>query len=264
MSTTISDPTPTPYPDVNIVLHRLLSDVQTILRDRFVGLYLYGSLSSGDFDPERSDIDFVVVTTEDLPGEIVSALGEMHTRFLSSGLKWAKKLEGSYISRQAIRRYDPNAAPCPTLNEEKFYVGSHGSDWIIQRSIIRTGVTLAGPPPQTLIDPVSPDDVRGAVLGILRGWWLSFLTDRERDSWLDREEYKAFAVLTMCRALYTLEFCSVASKPVSARWAKQALGERWISLIDRSLLWQHGAQTITLDETLAFMRFSLERCHLLD
>ncbi len=45
---------PTPYPDVNAVLHRLLAEVQAVLGERFVGLYLYGSLAGGDFDPDTS------------------------------------------------------------------------------------------------------------------------------------------------------------------------------------------------------------------
>ena len=37
---------PTPYPDVNVVLHALLSSVQTVLGNHFIGLYLYGSLAT--------------------------------------------------------------------------------------------------------------------------------------------------------------------------------------------------------------------------
>ena len=48
---------PTSYPDINAVLDLLVLSVQTILGDCFVGLYLYGSLASGDFDLQRSDID---------------------------------------------------------------------------------------------------------------------------------------------------------------------------------------------------------------
>jgi predicted nucleotidyltransferase len=54
---------PTPYPDVNEVLLTLLDNVRAILGDYFTGMYLYGSLASGDFDPRRSDIDFLVVTS---------------------------------------------------------------------------------------------------------------------------------------------------------------------------------------------------------
>jgi len=58
---------PTPYPDVNAVLHVLLSGVQTVLGNHFIGMYPSGSLASGDFAPQRSDIDFVVVTADELP-----------------------------------------------------------------------------------------------------------------------------------------------------------------------------------------------------
>jgi predicted nucleotidyltransferase len=108
---------PTPAPDVNAVLHVLLSEVQTVLENRFIGMYLYGSLASGDFDPGLSDIDFVVVTADELPDEMLPALEAMHPRITASGLKWATKLEGSYIPRQAIRRYDPFEVLCELFEE---------------------------------------------------------------------------------------------------------------------------------------------------
>ena len=48
---------PTAYPDVNAVLAELSASVQTVLGHHFVGMYLYGSLALGDFNPRSSDID---------------------------------------------------------------------------------------------------------------------------------------------------------------------------------------------------------------
>ena len=59
--TKIAQP-PTPYPEVNVLLFRLLKEVQEALGEQFIGMYLYGSLASGDFDEKSSDVDFVVVT----------------------------------------------------------------------------------------------------------------------------------------------------------------------------------------------------------
>jgi hypothetical protein len=248
---------PAPCPEVNAVLDRLLSDVQTILGDRFVGMYLYGSLASGDFDLRSSDIDFVVVTVDALPDTMLPILEAMHARLAASGLKWAAKLEGSYLPQRALRRYDPDAAPCPQINEGRFYVGRHGSDWIIQRHILRgQGVVLAGPSPQTLIDPVLPDDLRRAVRGTLRDWWAPMLDD---PAFLQRSDYQAYAVLTMCRALHTLQQGTVASKPVAARWAQAALDARWVALIERALAWHHDAPMDSLNESLDFIRYTLER-----
>ena len=45
----------TPYEDVNLILNLLLANVQEVLTNQFIGLYLYGSLATGDFDPKTSD-----------------------------------------------------------------------------------------------------------------------------------------------------------------------------------------------------------------
>jgi predicted nucleotidyltransferase len=249
---------PTSYPDANVLLQALLSDVQTVLGHHFVGLYVFGSLASGDFEPQRSDIDFVVVTADELPDELLPALEAMHARLTASGFKWATKLEGSYIPQRALRRYDPTRAQHPALRVDgSFHVDGHGSDWVIQRHVIREqGVVLAGPPPQTLIDPLQPNDLRRAALATLREWWAPQLQDHTR---LRSREYQAYATLTMCRVLYTLEFGTVVSKSIATRWAQQVLGEPWAALIERALAWPRGAQPGQLDETLDFIRYALER-----
>ena len=112
-------------------------------------------------------------------------------------------------------------------------MGGHGSDWVIQSHILREhGIILSGPALRDLIDPVAPDDLRRAMRELLREWWAPMLHDTTR---LRSAEYQAYAVLTMCRALYTLETGAVASKPVAARWAQAALGEPRAVLIERAL-----------------------------
>ena len=246
----------TPYPEVNEVLSLLLRHVKRILGDQFVGMYLYGSLSSGDFDPKTSDIDFLVVTQGILPNEKITELEAMHKTIWATSLQRAGELEGSYVPKELIRRHDPNGVPCPTVNEGKFYVDQRGSDWIIQRHVVREmGVVVEGPDPKTLIDPVSPDDIRGAVLGVLQEWWFPMLDD---PSWLREHgnKYQAFAVITMCRALHTLAHGTVMSKPRAAQWARETLGHSWIELIDKAVnVSKQEAQDEFLEETLDFIRF---------
>jgi len=250
---------PTAYPDVNKILDLLLTSIQEILGNQLVGMYLYGSLSSGDFNPETSDIDFLVVTTSTLSDKAIADLRSMHQRIWKSGLKWAPKLEGSYIPKRDIRRHDPHSAPCPTVNEGKFYLDKRGSDWIIQRHVIREqGTVLIGPDPKTLIDTVSPEDIRRAVKGVLQEWWLPMLED---PSWLKNHgsEYHAFAILTMCRALHALKHGTIVSKPMAARWAQEELGESWSQVIERSLSQPVGSEDRDLyHESLAFIRFTMK------
>ena len=94
-------------------LQILLDSVRTTLGDYFTGMYLYGSLATGDFDKDRSDIDFCVVTGERLPKRLISDLKTMHTQLYKSGLEWATKLEGAYVPIDAMRVYSPTGPAFP-------------------------------------------------------------------------------------------------------------------------------------------------------
>ena len=246
-----------PYPDVNALLHDLLRGAQTILGENFAGMYLYGSLSSGDFNPDSSDVDFVVATHHAIPAEQLPELENLHRELTAVHPHWASHLEGAYIPLADLRRYEADGGPYPHWHEGRFYQGKHGSDWIIQRYVLREmGVVLAGPPPDTLIDPVSPDDLRRAVRGALAEWWAPMLDD---PTWLHDRLYQAFCVLTMCRALHTLATGTIASKPVAAQWAMELENGRFTPTITAALRWPHEPQPDELTAVLDILRYTVER-----
>src|SRR5204863_3825550 len=106
----------TPYPDVNAVLQALVSGVQAILGPRLVGFYLDGSLAIGDFDPASSDVDFVTVLADEMPGDAFRALQALHARLAREPSKWGQELEGSYITRAALGGRDPWPAAHPYID----------------------------------------------------------------------------------------------------------------------------------------------------
>lgn len=252
------DQLPIPYWDVNTLLACLLADIRSILGERLVGLYVHGSLAYGDFNPQTSDIDFLVVTDGGLPTKTFSALKDMHTHLFASGLAWSQKLEGAYIPKEDLRYHDPAHAPVAWLGVDgHFALEPLGSDWILQRWILREkGIIVAGPPLTGLIDPVSADDLREAVRGSLCEWWSPPFPSPER---FRSGEYQAYATLTMCRSLFVLEHGDVASKPEAARWAQSALGDPWAKLIADAVGWREGMVFDRLEETLEFICYTLER-----
>ncbi len=246
----------TPYPDINQVLQRLLDSVRCVLGEQFVGLYLYGSLASGDFTLETSDIDFLVITQDFLSPEAIVRVEEVHSKITRSSLIWAAKLEGSYMPLALLPRYDPvQQTPLPTLNEGRFYLASHGWDWVLQRHVLRqSGVTIAGPDIRPIIELVTPDELRHAVRELLKEWWQPMLVNPER---LQADEYQAYAILSMCRALYTLKLGEVASKPASARWAIEMLGEPWAERIENALRWKKGEKLGMMAEAVELIGFTI-------
>ena len=94
------------------------------------------------------------------------------------------------------------------------------ANWIIERAIVRErGVVLWGAPPATLIDPISPQQLREATCQQLVDFWQPRIADDQYDHWPRPRLYPAFAVLTLCRALYTIQHGAFCSKPVAAAWA---------------------------------------------
>jgi predicted nucleotidyltransferase len=253
-----------PYPEVRQLLDDVLRSVQPILGERFVGMYLYGSLAIGGFDLRTSDIDFLVVAAEEPRPEVVAALCALHARLSAGGSHWARELEGSYIPVPDIRHHDPQHAVHLHLErgEGQLTFERHDSDWVIHRHVLwEQGVVLAGPPACELIDPVSPADMRRALLDLMRGWWTPMIEDPSR---LYPLGYRCYAIQTMCRVLYTLKFNTIVPKPVAAQWARAELGSRWSPLIDWSFSWPRVEQPDSLTETRELIRCVSEHCKLIE
>jgi hypothetical protein len=239
-------------------LAHLLSGSRAALGDNLFGMYVFGSLTSGDFDEQTSDIDFAVVTRDAVASRTQAELGELNTRIQASGSPWAAKLEGSFLPLQVFKDFNPERVPYPTIGMGGWYGLDHkGIERAIQRSLLREhGIALAGPEPNTFIDPVSPDELRMETRDLVHGWWKQQLDDPTR---IRRRGYQAYAVLTMCRALYTLETGCIASKPTAAGWAQRWLPGRWCGLIDRALSWRSDDGVDDLAVTLELIRYVVDR-----
>jgi predicted nucleotidyltransferase len=251
----------TSYPDVNEILNILLSYVQEILGDQFIGMYLFGSLANGDFD-QHSDIDALVVTDAEISEDRFSALEEMHRQINKIDSPWAIQLEVSYIPQNALRRFDPDNILHPHMdrgNNETLHRMSHANDWIIQRHILRErGIVITGPSLKTLIDPVSPNDLRQAVADVLPLWANPILDD---PSQINKRGYQSYFVLSLCRMLYTLKYGEIVSKPFAAKWAKENWSH-WKALIERAWVGRQNpgleAQPKDIHGTLELIRYTLE------
>jgi hypothetical protein len=259
---------PTPYPDVNAMLDELLASVRAVLGSHFIGMYLDGSLTGSDFD-EDSDIDFVVVTDVEVSGDLFTSLRAMHDHLATTDSAWAIQLEGSYISERALRRHDPTITLHPNIERgmgERLKMAQHDVAWNIHRYVLRErGIVLAGPAPHTLIAPLTPDDLRRAMLPLLSGWATDLLNDPAQ---IKQRGYQSYIVLSLCRILYTLDHGAVVSKPVAVRWAQQILDVRWGPLIVRTWEGRHhpglDALSDEVSETLAFIRYTIERSRRFD
>jgi hypothetical protein len=255
-------------PSVVSVLNDFADELRGILGDNFRGMYLTGSLALGDFDPNSSDIDFVVLTEVALSEDVVEALRDMHARFHAGDSPWARKIEAIYVTPEALRPSPMSTGLYPQVEKDRsLFLAPLESEWMFHLYTLREhGVTIVGMSEagdvRRMIEPIDPDDMRGAAAPIAEYWLGQALHDPTWLIWLRELRHQAFVVLTLCRLLYTLETGAVASKPAAAGWAEHALGPRWAPLVARSLVGQHGtgeAPERDVEDTIALLRYTVER-----
>jgi predicted nucleotidyltransferase len=255
---------PTPDLELNWVLRELVTSIQAILGDNLIGVYLQGSFALGDWDA-FSDVDFDVAIEHEVPEADLAALQAMHARIYMLESHWAMHLEGSYIPREILRRADPSRKPLQFLDNtfSRLVPSDHDNTLVVRWVLRERGITLAGPPARTLIDPVPPDDLCQEVLAIMRNWAEQIFADPAQ---INNRFYQPYAVLSYCRMLFTQRTGTVNSKPAAARWGQATLDSRWSDLIQRarddrpypSLRVRQPADAEDLKRTVEFIAYVLE------
>src|SRR5262249_25571765 len=142
----------------------------------------------------------------------------------------------------ALRRHDLTHATYPYLGRgpgERLRVITLSTDWVAHRVIVRErGIILAGPPPTSLIDPISMDELRSALVELMRLWWAPMAGSGAPAEFLRQRGHQSLAVLTMCRLLYTLRTGEIVSKSAAACWCQANLDHCWLGLIQRADAWR--------------------------
>ena len=240
----------TAYPHVNALLDNILSRMQPILGTKLVGLYLYGSLVTGDFDDYLSDIDLLAATTDDIDTDEFEALRAMQDDIVTRDQQWQERIEIAYLSLHALKTFRTETSKIAIISPgEPFHIKDAGNDWLINWYMVREkGVTLFGHPTANIIDPISKAEFLQAVKQQVREWgeWMDHMQSRPA---------QAYAILTMCRALYSMTNGEQVSKLQAAEWTAHQHPD-WSSLIRNALLWCQNAreENVDHDATLAETR----------
>jgi hypothetical protein len=249
---------PTPYSDVNQVLDGLLSEMQSVLGSKLVGLYLYGSLVWGDFDHDISDMDMLAAVATDVDPQEFFALQHMHDTIAHRYPQWNDRIEVQYFSLLGLKTFRTQSSPMLNISPgEPFHRIEAGKEWLINWYFVQDyGVTLFGPPPQTLIDPISKAEFIQAARDNVEPW-RDYVGQTQ-----DSPGHQAYIILTLCRALYTHKHGTQVSKKQAALWTEKQFPQ-WSALIQNAFLWrgdsQHSETVETFPETVAFIHFMMDR-----
>ncbi|WP_430882464.1 nucleotidyltransferase domain-containing protein [Fusibacter sp. JL216-2] len=91
----------------------------SILGAKFYGLYLYSSTARGEFEPEASDIDFIVILNNKLDETDIDEICTLH-KHLSLDYKYGAKLDGMYLQKSYIGKSNEEVDPYPVIYHAEY------------------------------------------------------------------------------------------------------------------------------------------------
>ena len=248
----------TPYQDINEVLLNICEGVNSILEKNLIGLYLFGSLSYGDFNPDSSDIDLVVIVDKQLDDKHLAQIKLLHKNIGEQFQKWRERVECSYTPLEMLNNTLPPKDPRPYFGGGIFYdAAPYGNEWIINNYLLyQYSIPLSGNDFKKLTNPIDILEVQKACIRDLFQEWEPKITDFE---WLDNSHYQSYLVLNLCRILYTVMEKIAGTKKVSAEWAKNKFGLPWSKLIGDAQDWKYGKEMSSRNEAIDFIKFTINK-----
>ena len=217
-----------PAPPYPAVLDDLVVRLRQALDDELLGLYVYGSLVTGGFDPHASDIDLVVVTTTPASALDLDRLRSVHDEIAKIYPGWVDRIEVAYIGEATLRSFREGGVLAVISPGEPLHLIDGANRYLQNWYLVGlTSVTLSGPAREDIFPTISVDEFVAAV---------ALYADevRSRSVASMAPGMRAYTVLTMCRALQTISTRAPCSKQEGAATTRERHPE-WGSLIDAAL-----------------------------
>jgi predicted nucleotidyltransferase len=247
----------TEYPNIDKMLIELRDAMQKCLGDDLLGLYLSGSLTTGDFDPGVSDIDLLAVVENVMSTAQLERLKQLHADFIKRHPAWDDRIETAYMSPFALANYRERDCEVANISPgEPLHLTRTSSYWLIEFFVVQQiGVTLLGPNPSQYIPHITPEDFVRTVKDYFTDWPTRAQSATTRGA-------QAYVILTLCRNLYAITNGKYTSKTKGAQWAIAKYPE-WGSLIGDALQWRRQSRgenpedPATLEEVKRFTDFAV-------
>lgn len=219
-------------PAVALLLEEICAGLRGILREGLLGIYVYGSLVTGDFDSGISDVDLVAVLISELDDARFAALQRLHERILGRHPQWENRIEIAYISSGGLRDFRQRSSSIGIISPgEPFHRVRAGRDWLISwRALREDGIALHGSDITTWLAPIGRTEYLQAVRAHIEGY-RSLVQHTQSAAGL------SYIVLTVARGVYTLQHGEPISKRKAATWAARTY-QQWAALLGQALAWR--------------------------
>ena len=243
-------------PEADLLLPVLADGIGTALPPgpQLLGLYLYGSLATGDFTPGVSDVDLLAVTDGPITPDVIGRLRPMHAAIERRFPHWHDRIEVIYVPRQALATFRTHNHDIGVISPgEPLHILSAGIDWLMNWHQVRHGgLVVLGPEADAYVPDTTVEEYVNAVRAHAAsfGDWMPEMKSARQQS---------YAILTLCRALFTARHGYGTSKLAAAAWLAAEVPQ-YAPLLEQALRWRESVPTDpalaeeTYPDTLRFVQ----------
>jgi len=240
------------------ILDTIVLSYKNILQDNLVGIYLHGSLAMKCFNPDTSDIDFLVVVKEDIGFKEKRKLIDVLLQ--SSKLGPKKGFEMSIILEEDAKNFKyptlfilhySNAFKERYLDESDFICGDSVDPDLAAHItvIIHRGICLFGQPIKDIFQPVPANYYIDSIINDIESSKEEIISN------------PIYFTLNLCRVLYYLEEGVICSKKEGGEWAVDKVPYPYIDTIKLALLGYCSSDNIPTwshEQLICFANFMLQ------
>ena len=230
--------------ELSTLLHDIQADLPSLLKGNLVGIYLHGSATQKSFNPKRSDVDVIVVTHRNLSDaqfrRVDAWLAEA-----SCANPWTRRLQMPFLIRGEVLKM--NSRACLYQFGDFHRTGSDGNP-IIWMDVMKNGIVLYGPRADSFVPPIGHQILWSALKREVHYLREEFC-EKPDSPWRDVRSYRSYAVLTLCRILYSSRHGTIVSKPGAGAWAIKRLPKGWEKMIRQALEIDEGRSRRSISRT---------------
>lgn len=217
-------------PEIRPLVQDFSNRLNVELNGLITALYLEGSIALGGFDPRLSDIDFAAVLSRKVSNDDIDKILNIHKNIEQIHPGW--KISGWYYQPGDLLGMDHPSQPIFYLHDGKLIRSiQFGLSLVTWWILNHRGVTLFGPPPQSLSITVDINDLLKTQRENLNSYWARWPTRPGRFLSLFSDRGIQWMVLGMLRQFYTICEHEITLKITAGEYALTSLPERWHRII---------------------------------
>ncbi len=259
-------------PIAKTILELYQNEVDQKIPGFLEGLYLYGSLTLGDFHPKKSDIDFITVSSQRINNLQFQELRKIHKKIQRKYRK--PNLNGIYLTWEDLGKTKEAIPAIPYFFQGKLHRAGHFEiNPVTWWQLKNHAISLVGRPPENMDFEVDSYLLVDYIHENMHSYWADWVKTHSiwwsYKSWLlvIFPRLVEWGVLGLSRQYFTLKTHQIASKLEAGEYCLKNFPGEFKNILKEAIRIRKGksgaiypSAWLRYKETMDYMNYIIKEC----